>query len=148
MKRIFLIFIFAVTLSITIDAQAHKWHYRRCYQPDIDNCTPAGFECMWNHANRIIWIGTGTILIGTTLIVIPFVEPTEINTGVALLLTGIVIDAMGAGLFVTGVHRKVVLKKSAYYNIYKTGSLNIQPTLGLSQINNSPYIGITLSLDF
>jgi hypothetical protein len=95
-----------------------------------------------------MWIGAGTIAIGTTFLVLPAVEPMEIYTGIGFILTGIVIDVAGIGIFVTGAHRKAVLKKSKHYNIYKTGSISISPSIGLNQLYSTQYLRLNLSWTF
>jgi len=151
MKKILLVFLIVLLFSNAADAQ---WQNRSCGVIDINACSMEEFECLWNKASKVAHGGAVTTIVGSSIIVaggiIGLVGRSEdaVWTGLFFGMVGLFIDIIGVPIWIVGATRKNNLKKSPNYQNLNLGSLNISPALGLNQINNSQYLGISISLYF
>ena len=153
--------IFILSFVNAVNAQyENKWYYRHCDVIDINNCTPEEFECMWNKATKNVRTGAILTGVGTPLTIsgaiFIFLYSNGIYNGSDGLtwvlivggIVGVVFNLVGIPILATGINQKSKLKKTTYYDILMSGSLNIQPTIRLNKIHDSPYLGLSISLNF
>jgi hypothetical protein len=146
MKRTLLLIIFILSFLNAIDAQ---WYYRSCGVTDINNTTSEEFECLWKKATKNVRVGGIITAIGTSCFFIGFIGSSEDEfLGTSIGIVGLFIDCIGIPIWIIGANRRSKLKKNPKYEDFILGSLNLSPVIGLNQINNSQYFGLSLSLNF
>ena len=147
MKKVFLLLI--VTFSVLYSADA-QWYERSCGVTDLDSITTQEFECLW--AKATVTARTGKIItgIGTSLIVVGgiMVGGQYAFTGVTFGMIGIVIDLIGAPIWITGYNRKFNLRENPHYKNLNIGSLKVAPTISKNNFSNSYALGISATLSF
>jgi hypothetical protein len=163
MKKIALFVIIILYIFNALNAQdeyEEKGHYKHCDVIDINDCTQEEFECMWIRARKNIITGSILTTVGTSFAAFFIAALTDPNSGdyinsdafgfIILFggAAGIVLYLIGIPTLVNGLSGRSQLKKTDYYDVFKTGSLNIQPTFGLYQINYGTYVGLSLSWSF
>ena len=150
MKKTVITIVFILSLINTTDAQ---WYYRKCSVIDLNNCTAEEFECLQSHSVILVITGAVVTTIGTVIIgsgVHQLSEPgiaAAVGGAIAIIL-GSAIDAIGITPIIVGAVRISQLKKIPNYDNLKTGSLNLSPAIRINQLNNNPYFGMSLSLNF
>ena len=137
---------------IDFDCKLLKWN-----DIDINNCNLAEFNCLWQKASKdrrnggwMTGLGAAGGVSGWLLVVIGSFgyEDVMVAAGAVILVTGLVCIVTGPIKIIRGSVRKSELKKTPHYNPIKTGSLNISPSIGINQFNNTYNYGVTLSFTF
>jgi hypothetical protein len=142
---------------ILLNTTNAQWYYRSCGVADLNNTTEEEFECLWNKAQRNVRSGTITTIIGTSimcvgLIVVNASVPTEGELfaegdayGILILAVGIIINAIGIPILITGTNRRSKLRKSPFYEKLNLESMNLSPNIGIDQFTGTNYYGMSIS---
>ena len=143
-----------VTFSVFYSADA-QWYNKACGVADINNCTPAEFQCLWDKASKIARVGAITTGVGTSLVAVGAIMifgsgfGESGHAGVALGMVGIVVDVIiGVPVWITGDVRKSQLRKNIHYEALNSRSFNLSPSINRIQFNNKYSVGLTASLRF
>jgi hypothetical protein len=155
MKKALLLITIIVSFLYSADAQ---WNIKACGVTDIDNCTPEEFQCLWEKASKNFRGGKIATIVGSTCIVggiivyalayTPSGDMGHVLIGGALVISGVIVDAIGIPKWKLGADRKAELKKHPHYDAQSFGTLNISPTIERNHLNSKYALGVTATLSF
>lgn len=151
MKKILLTALIVLIYSNVANSQ---WYDRTCGVTDLITVSSDEFECLWNKASKTARVGYITTIIGSSIVVLGGLQAIIIRTegavwnAVFMGMAGGLIDLIGAPIWITGAVRKNNLEKSPHYQDLKMGYLKINPAIGLNEMKNGHYVGVSLSFNF
>jgi len=155
MKKALLLITIIVSFLYSADAQ---WHLKACSVADIDNCTPEEFQCLWEKASKNVRGGKIATIVGSSCIVggivvtalgyTPSGDMGHFLLGGFLIISGVIVDAIGIPTWKLGADRKAMLKEHPHYNAQSFGALNITPSIERIHFNSKYSLGVTASLSF
>ena len=71
-----------------------------------------------------------------------------IDLGSVLFVTGSIATILGIPTWSIGANRKYHIRQAPKFNKSNSGSLSMSPIIGNNQINNTHYLGMSVSLNF
>lgn len=134
-----------------------QWYERRCGVSDLDDLTTDQFVCLWNRSKTVARTGGVISLVGTTVLVgggitmataDPCCSSGQLLIGYFAVLSGIAIDLIGVPVWLTGIQRKSVLKKSEHFNNQALRTLRISPVLLKNNITQTCSCGMAITFRF
>jgi hypothetical protein len=152
--KILLLFICMSLCPHWVQAQ---WYERVCGVPDLEDLTADQFDCLWKKSNTVAITGGVISMVGTTVLVAggitmaaadPCCSSGQFLIGYATVWSGLAIDLVGLPVWITGRHRKSVIRKSPHFNSQVLHRLSISPVLLKNNTFQSYSAGFELALCF
>jgi hypothetical protein len=146
-----------ILIFICVQWADGQWYNRSCGVSDINITTAEEFDCLWKKSNTIAKVGGITSIAGTAVLVTgaftmiaadPCSSSGKLLIGYFTALTGAAIDIIGVPIWMTGVHRKSILRNNPHYNEQAFKAIIISPSLQRNVPNQYCSFGITASLCF
>ena len=134
-----------------------QWYNRSCGVSDINNTTAEEFDCLWKKSITISKVGGITSIVGTAVLFTGIITMSTSDVccssgkwllGYFTVLTGAAIDIIGIPIWMTGVHRKSILRKSPHFAEQACNRIIISPSLLRNSFTQACSFGITASLSF